>query len=369
MVTRPKKLLGIAGLLVIAALGGCHGEAHETHAEHGGHAHRLEATRPLRQDVNVLRDYVGQIRSSRHIELRALERGYLEEVAVHEGQWVEAGQPMFRILPRVYEAELRRAEAEAEAARLEYENTRRLAEGAVVSETELALSAARYEQARAEVSLAEAHLNFTRIDAPFAGIMDRLLVREGSLLDEGELLTTLSDNSSVWVYFNVPEAEYLDYAASAAGVVGRAVRLRMANGADFPEEGRIAAVEADFDNTTGTIAFRADFPNPAGLLRHGQTGNVLVPSPLPSALLVPQKATFEVLDHVYVFVIDEGGRVVQRRIHVAEEFEDLFVVDDGLDEQETVLLEGLRQVRAGQEIEYAFLEPETVFSGLKVPAE
>ncbi|MEE4384580.1 MAG: efflux RND transporter periplasmic adaptor subunit [Pseudomonadales bacterium] len=369
MVKRPKELLGVAALLSLAALGGCQGEAHEAHGEHESHAHRLEATRPLRQDVAVVHDYVGQIRSSRHIELRALERGYLEDVAVNEGQWVEAGQPMFRILPRVYEAELRRAEAEAEAARLEYENTKRLADEAVVSDTELALAGARYERARAEVSLAEAHLNFTRIEAPFAGIMDRLLVREGSLVDEGELLTTLSDNSSVWVYFNVPEAEYLAYAESPAGVVGRPVRLRMANGEDFPQEGRIAAVEADFDNTTGTIAFRADFPNPTGLLRHGQTGNVLVPSPRPDALLVPQKATFEVLDHVYLFVIDEEGRVEQRRIHVAEEFEDLFVVDQGLEEQETVLLEGMRQVRAGEEVEYAFLEPEAVFSGLKVPAE
>jgi hypothetical protein len=144
--------------------------------------------------------------------------------------------------------------------------------------------------------------------------MDRLELREGSLVEEGELLTTLSDNSTMWVYFNVPEAEYLDYATDPLGIENRPVTLLMANGRQFAEPGHIAVIEADFNNRTGTIPFRADFANPTGLLRHGQTGKILLAKPIPGALLVPQKATFEILDQTYVYVLREGGQVQQRRI-------------------------------------------------------
>jgi membrane fusion protein (multidrug efflux system) len=362
-----KSLLAATGVAAAVLLGGCESETrHESGEHHGG---RLLVSRPAQQDVEVTQEYVCQIHSNRHIELRALERGYLEEVAVNEGQRVEKGQLMFRILPLTYRAELQRAKAEAEAARLEYENTRRLAENNVVSETELALAGANYERAKAEVDLAQAHLGFTEIRAPFSGIMDRLHVREGSLVEEGEFLTTLSDNSHMWVYFNVPEAEYLDFAARRNEEQGRNVSLRMANGRVFPHDGRIAVIEADFNHLTGTIPFRADFPNPDALLRHGQTGNILMRTPIPGAVLVPQKATFEILDQLYVFVVGEDERVEQRRIGVREELEDVFVVDSGLSPDERILLEGLRQVREGDHIEFDFEEPDAVLASLKLPAE
>jgi membrane fusion protein (multidrug efflux system) len=337
--------------------------------EHGGKAAMVTATVPLRRDVEVTRDYVSQIHANRHIEVRALERGYLESVEVTEGQTVEKGQLMFRIQPITYQAEFRRAEAEAKAAGLEYQNTKQLADSNVVSETQLALAQAKFEQAQAELSLAQAHLSFTEIRAPFAGIMDRLHLREGSLVDEGELLTTLSDNSNMWVYFNVPEAEYLDYATDPLGIENRPVTLLMANGRQFAEPGHIAVVEADFNNRTGTIAFRADFANPTGLLRHGQTGKIILSKPIPEALLVPQKATFEILDQTYVYVLDDGGKVRQQRIVIGDELEDIFVVEEGLKGQERIVLEGLRNVRDGSVVEYELEAPETVFAHLKTHAE
>lgn len=121
---------------------------------------------------------------------------------------------MFQISPNVYKAELQKATAEEHTAEIELSNTQLLADSNVVSSKELALAKANVEKAKAEVSLARTHLGFTDIRAPFDGIMDHLEARQGSLLDEGELLTTLSDNSKMWVYFNVPEAEYLDYIIS-----------------------------------------------------------------------------------------------------------------------------------------------------------
>ena len=223
-------VLTTAALCGIVGLSGCqNGDAEEV-AEHTA---KMLASRPVQRDVALTRDYVAQIQSNRHIEVRALERGYLEEILVREGQEVEEGTLMFRILPLTYKAELQRARAEAEAAQLEYENTRTLADSNVVSATELALAKANYDKAQAEVDLAAAHFGFTEIRAPFTGIMDRLQVREGSLLEEGEFLTTLSDNSRMWVYFNVPEATYLDYVASAKSDAEKKVQLVMANGERF----------------------------------------------------------------------------------------------------------------------------------------
>lgn len=365
-------VLSLCGAVFLASgLGGCSDGEVEA-AEHGAAEHeaaKLLVTRPVRRDVALTSEYVGQIRSNRHIEVRAIERGYLQEVAVNEGQWVEKGQLMFKLLPLTYQAELQRAEAEARAAQLEYDNTRGLADNNVVSATELALAKSRFEQAKAEVDLAAAHLAFTEVRAPFNGIMDRLLVREGSLIDEGEFLTTLSDNSLVWVYYNVPEAEYLDYMASAKSESAQVVELVLANGRAFPHAGKVAVIEADFNNQTGTIPFRADFPNPEGLLRHGQTGNVLMRTPLAGAVLVPQKATFEILDQHYVYLIDADERVVQRRIRIREELEDMFVIDEGVTENDKIVLEGLRQVRDGDEADYEYLDPERVFATLKLPAE
>ena len=253
-------------------------------------------------DTSITKDYVCQIHSVRHIELRALEKGYLQHIYVDEGQHVKKGQRMFYIMPNVYQADLQKAKAEAEVAEIEYKNTKLLADGDVVSANELAMAKAEFDRAKAEVTLAETHLGFTDIRAPFDGIMDHLEAREGSLLDEGELLTTLSDNSKMWVYFNVPEAEYLDYITSAKKNEKQAVELLMANNKKFNQPGVVETIEGEFNHETGNIAFRATFSNPDGILRHGETGSILMKVSLDKAMLIPQKATFEVLDKKFVFV-------------------------------------------------------------------
>lgn len=353
--------LGLSVLLVQASCG----EHHETKKE----TSLFLVTNPLLKDTMVSKDYVCQIRSVQHIELRALEKGYLDEIFVDEGQHVKQGQLMFRIRPVLYKAEVQRAEAEADYAAIEYKNTKALADSNVVSPNELALAKARLDKARAELAMAQAHLGFTEILAPFDGIMDRFQVRKGSLLDEGDLLTELSDNSSMWVYFNVPEAEYLMYSRDTEREDGKIVRLMLANGEEFEETGKITAIEADFDNTTGNIAFRATFPNPKGLLRHGETGSILMDSPLKNALLIPQKATFEILDHRYVYVVDEHDVLHSTPIKVQQELQHLFVIGEGLKESDRFLLDGLRKVRHEQHIEYRVLPADSVVTHLGLYAE
>ncbi len=350
---------------ICLVFGGCAAHSAVEHEEEP----RYPVTSAMFTDTTVQRDYVCQIHSVQHIEVRALEKGYLQDMLVDEGQHVKEGQLMFRIRPVLYQAEVQRAQAEAEFAGIEYKNTKVLADSNVVSPNELALAQARYDKAQAELNAAKAHLGFTEIHAPFDGIVGRFHVRKGSLLDEGELLTELSDNSSMWVYFNVPEAEYLEYKKRSLAGNGTKVKLQMANGQPFDQEGEITAIESDFNNTTGNIAFRATFPNPQGLLRHGETGNILMNSELKGVLLVPQKATFEVLDHRYVFVVDKDNVLHSKRVEIGPELQHLFVVSHGLAKEDRFVLEGLRKVKDKDKIELEFLPPDSVMKHLDLYAE
>lgn len=326
-------------------------------------------TSVLKKDTLTTREYVCQIHAIQHIELRALERGYLQKIYVDEGQFVKEGQMMFQIMPALYQAEQQKAQAEANFAEIEYLNTKALADSNVVSKNELAMAKAKYDEAKAKLLLASVHLGFTEIRAPFSGIMDRFHVRQGSLLEEGDLLTILSDNSKMWVYFNVPEAEYLDYKSHLTKDSLIKVNLLMANQQKFEFPGVVETIEADFNNETGNIAFRATFPNPKALLRHGQTGNILMTAPMRNALLIPQKATFEILEKRYVFVVDKDNVVRQREITVSAEMPDIYVVKSGLKENERILLEGIRKVKDKDKITCEYEEPNKVFQHLKVYVE
>lgn len=329
----------------------------------------FSVTNPIQKDTTLIKEYVAQIHSVRHIELMAQERGYLQQIYVDEGQAVKKGQLLFKIMPNVYEAELQKSKAEANYTEIEYKNTKKLADGNVVSPNELALAKAKFDKAKAEMALSKVHLQFTEIRAPFDGIIDRFHVRPGSLVDEGELLTELSDNSSMWVYYNVPEAEYLDYKSKADNGTKMKVNLKMANGELFDYPGVVETIEADFNNETGNIPFRATFPNPKRLLRHGETGDIEMPVKFKNALLIPQKATFEVLEKKYVYVVDKENVVKSREIEISAELPYLFVVKSGLSVGDRILLEGLRQVKENEKIKPKFQKPGYVFSHLSLYAE
>jgi len=360
-----KKTLMLMSLCAVL----CHTSCKSNKGEEKEPESKFLVTNPIMMDTALNKNYVCQIRSISHIELRAQERGYLQNIFVDEGQFVKEGQLLFRIMPKLYEAEMQKAKAEAKFAEIEYLNTKRLADSNVVAPNELAMAKAKLDKAKAELALAEVHLQFTEIRAPFDGIIDRFHVRLGSLVDEGELLTTLSDNGQMWVYFNVPEAEYLSYKEHNQKDSLMKVGLIMANNQMFPYPGVVKTIEADFNNETGNIAFRATFPNPKGLLRHGETGNIQMTVPLKGALLIPQKATFEVLEKKYVYVIDKENKVRSREIEIAAELPHIFVIKSGLSTGDKILLEGLRLVKENEKIEYKLEKPEYVISHLDLYAE
>ncbi len=278
---------------------------------------------------------------------------------------------MFKVKPTLYKAKLDAEMAEAKLAELELKNTERLAKQNVVSENEVALYEAKLAKAKAKAALAEAELNFTMVRAPFDGIIDRLHEQHGSLIKEGDILTTLSDNSVMWIYFNVPEARYIEYMNTPDQIKKeQRTKLVLANGSKYPEEATSLRSEAQFNNENGNIAFRADFPNSAGLLRHGMTGSVLIHRTLKNATVIPQRATFEILDKQYVYVVDKDDVVHQREITVQHELQDIFVIKKGLSVDDRFVYEGMQQVHDDQKlVDCEFRPAEQVMASQKYHAE
>ncbi|MCX8531733.1 efflux RND transporter periplasmic adaptor subunit [Chryseobacterium luquanense] len=326
-------------------------------------------TSPVKMDTIINKDYVAQIQSVKNIEVRAQEKGFLEKIYVDEGQYVKAGQTLFRIMPQLYQAELLKARAEVEQASIELRNASTLSDNNIVSKNERLMAKAKLDAANAEMKLAQIHLSFTDIKAPFSGVIDRIPLKLGSLVDEGDLLTTLSDNTDIYSYFNVSEPEYLNYQKNVADRGNQNVNLVMANGDLFNQTGQIQTIEGQFDNETGNIAFRAKFPNPEKLLRNGETGKIRMTLPLKNALIIPQKATYEIQDQKYVFVIDKNGVAKSKNIKVSYELPDIYVIASGLSSGDKILLDGVQKVKDDQKVKVKFQDPKKVLQSLKLKAE
>jgi membrane fusion protein, multidrug efflux system len=323
-------------------------------------------TSPLQADTSFNNEYVAQIQSVRNIEVRAQEKGYLQNIYVDEGKFVKAGQVLFKIMPTMYEAEYLKAQAAVKEAELEMLNAKTLSDKDIVSKSESAIAQAKLDEAKADLALAKLHLSLTEIRAPYDGVIDRIPLKLGSLIDEGALLTTLSDNQNIYAYFNVPEREYLNFKAQGDSNKMKDVSLLLANNQLHKYKGVVETIEGQFDNETGNIAFRAKFPNPDMLLKHGETGKVQMNVPLKGSLIIPQKATYELQDKVYVFVVDKSGVVHSRNINVKMRLPDIYVTDNGLNPGDQILLEGVQNVKDDDKIRFTYEEPSKVMSGLQL---
>jgi membrane fusion protein, multidrug efflux system len=357
-----KNLLLLISLLASVGFTACNHKKEEKKEE----AAKLPVTTPILMDTTLTKDYIAEIQSFQNIEVRARVKGYLETIKVDEGQRIEAGQMMFTIRSREYEAELAKCQAKVNTMELEMQNVRTLAEKNIVSQTELALSVAKLNEAKAEQGIAEAELTFTKIAAPFGGVVDRLKFKVGSLIDEGTLLTSLSNNRYVYAYFNVSEREYLDFKAKGKDKEKTSISLMLANGQPHKYKGTIETIEGEFDKNTGSIAFRAKFPNPDLLLKHGETGKVQLPVVLSNALVIPQKATFELLDKVYVFVVDKDNVVKSRNIIVKQKLSNLYVIESGLALTDKILLEGVQTVKENDKIDVELVPAKEVIEHLQL---
>lgn len=324
----------------------------------------FQVTSPVKTDTSYVSEYVGEIRSIQNVEIRNRLNGFLEYVMVDEGDDVRGGQVLFTINSSVYQQELQSARAtlnsvraELKSTELELTNVRSLHSKSIASDTELELAVskteglkARIEEAEATVERARLMLSFTQIKAPFDGIINRIPFKKGSLVEEGALLTSISNNDDMFVYFNVSERDYLDYVMDIQGNKEKEVSLVLANDKLYPHKGLIETVEGEIDPSTGNIAFRARFPNPDHILKHGGTGRIQLKNPLKNALLIPQKCTFDRQENLCVFVVDDENIVRVRTIVPLVRLPRLFVVSSGLSEQDRIIYEGVQLVKEGDKI-------------------
>jgi len=325
---------------------------------------KFYVTQPIVMDTLHTSEYMAEIHSLRNVELRARVNGYIEKIHVDEGQTVQEGQLLFSISNQEYRQGLLKAKAmltssiaDAKVAEVDLNNVRTLVEKKVVSNTELEMAQAKWQAAMARVEEARAteatallQLSFTELRAPFAGVINRITNKVGSLINEGTLLTTLSDNREVFAYFNVSESDYLDIVADGNMNERHSVQFLMANAMPHPFKGTIETVEGEIDKSTGNIAFRARFKNPDLILKHGSTGKILLNHNLSDALVIPQKSTFEIQDNLYVYVIGDQDLVELRIIRPSLRIPHLYTIESGLTSKDRVLYEGIQRVKVGDKI-------------------
>ncbi len=329
-------------------------------------------------NVDLDIDYVADMHAAQNVEIRARVEGYLEEILVDEGRQVKKGQLLFKINDQEYRSELARAqaaiktaEAEAKAAELEKERVKLLVDKGVVSKTELDLAEAKLlaaiakiDEAKAAESATAVKLANTLIRSPFDGIIDRIPYKVGSLINEGTLLTTVSDISTVNAYFNVSEIEYLHYLKKRKDSTNHytEVTLYLADGSEYPEKGKIETMESEIEESTGSIAFRARFKNPGGILKHGSSGRIRLKNTLKTAIIIPQKSVVEIQDKNYVFLLQKDNTVKMKSFLPKARKGHFYVVEKGLMPGEKIIYEGVLNLKEGMEIFPNYLSKETILS-------
>jgi RND family efflux transporter MFP subunit len=323
---------------------------------------------PMFKDTTYEREYSASINSFQNVEIRTKIRGFVEDIYIDEGQKVKKSQILFKLNSKEYEQHVHKAEAaiqsalaELRATEIEVENTRKLYDKNIVSKSELDLittkiniNKAKVNEARVAKEQAILHVEYTKIKAPFDGIINRIPNKKGSLLDEGALLTSISNNESIFAYFNVSEIDYLDYVQSNSK--NNTVTLSLANNSIYPHTGNIETTETEFNKETGNIAFRAKFPNPEKLLKEGGTGKILVKKLYKNAIIIPQKSTFEVQGNIYVYLVDKNSTVYSKKINPINRLSNYFVLDKDLTKEDKIIFEGIQSIKAGDKVNFKLIK-------------
>lgn len=358
-----KVLLPVLAIITAIYVTGCSSKAQTTQDE-ATDTLQLPVLTLSTRDTVIQKPYVANIQALKNIDIRSRVRGFLEKVFIDEGASVQKGQLLFKLNDQEFKVNLTKAKAalsnavaDAKATALEVDRVKMLVDKKVISKSELEVAESKLsadkatiEEARSMVQSAEDQLAYTYIHAPFDGIVDRIPLKSGSLIDEGTLLTSLSDISSMYAYFSFPENEYLQYVRkrkTAPGKTSDKVRLVLADGLDFPYEGDIETVEAEIEQKTGSINFRARFPNPQKLLRHGATGKLFISTKADNVVMVPQQSVFDIQDKSYVYLVDKNNQLHMRAFVPQTRFSNYYIVKEGLKPGDKILLEGTQNVRDG----------------------
>ncbi|MEW7401591.1 efflux RND transporter periplasmic adaptor subunit [Elizabethkingia anophelis] len=314
------------------------------------------------------KEYPGNIEGIVNVDVKPQVTGYLQAVLVKEGQYVQKGQPLFRIMPDVYneqvknsDAGLKSALAAQATARLEVEKLRPLVDGKVVSDMQLKTAQANYNAATAQVEQAKAALesskinaNFTLIKAPVSGYIGRIPNRTGTLVSPADTvaLTTLSDISTVQVYFSISEANYLTYSKEGifSGDSGN-IQLILADGSVYNQKGKVEAGSGNIDKATGSITMKAIFPNPDKLLRSGGAGKIVIGRTVDNIVQLPITSVKDIQDKFFVFKLADSSKVAMVPIQIDGKTKDTYYIKSGVKAGDKIAINRIDMLQDGMKVQ------------------
>ncbi len=314
--------------------------------------------------ANLDRSYPATIQGKTDIEIRPQVSGFITKVHVDEGQAVKKGQVLFTIDQVQLEAAVRSAEASVAAARsnvatneLTASNKKALHDKKIISDYEyqtavLALDASKAQLNQAEANLVNAkkNLSFSVVTAPSDGFVGSIPNREGSLASPSsqQPLTTISDISEFYAYFSLNEKEILNLTNNGEKSLNKAidemplVSLQLSDGSRYPLTGKISTVAGLINQATGSSSVRALFKNTNNMVRSGSTGNILIPQPSDSLIIIPQKATYEIQDKKYVYLVNDSNKVSSQLISISPVNDgQTYIVTSGLKVGDNIVIEGV----------------------------
>ncbi len=361
--TMTVKVLKMTGLIlsgtVITTLCSCSGNQQQQAA-----APQIATMTVAYGSSDLESSYPATIKGRTDIDIRPQVTGFVTKVHVDEGQRVRKGQVLFTIDQVQFQAAVESAEAAVKVAesavstaQLTADNKKMLYGKNIISEYEwqmsenaLAQAKAQLAQAQASLTNAKKNLAYTVVTAPCDGVVGSIPNREGSLASpsSAQPLTTVSDNSEVYAYFSLNEKDLLEMTDNGTVSLEEKikampeVKLRLADGSVYPESGKVATVSGVIDNTTGAANVRVLFPNRNGMLRSGSTGSVLIPHKADSVIIIPQKATYEIQDRRYVYVVNDSNVTVATNVDVMDLNDGkTFIVKSGLEAGQRIVVEGV----------------------------
>lgn len=316
--------------------------------------------------------YPATIKGKQDIEIRPKVSGFITKLCVDEGSMVRKGQTLFLIDRVQYEAQVKSARAAVNVAKaalntqkLTVENKTELNKKQIISDYDLQMARntlasceAQLAQAKATLLNAQEQLSYCTVVSPSDGVVGEIPYRVGSLVSSSTAtpLTTVSNISEMYVYFSMTEKQLLTYTRKSNNVQTvldsfPSVQLQLSDGTMYNESGKIETVSGVIDQTTGSAQMRATFPNPQKMLRSGGTGSILVPTVYNDIIMIPQKATYEIQDKKFVYVVDKNSKVASREVKVAPQDDGTnYIVTSGLTKGERIVTEGVTTLEEGMQI-------------------
>ena len=310
--------------------------------------------------------YPATIKGVQDVEIRPKAQGFLVQINVKEGQTVGAGQLLFVIDNETYQAQVRQAQAavntaqqQVNTAKLTYDNSKQLHVNKVIGDYEMQTSENNYESAKAQLAQAQAALasakealSFCYVKSPAAGVVGTLPFKKGALVSGSNVLTTVSNISSMDVYFSINEKEAMTIAKSGEGLsVFPAVKLQLNDGTIYGHEGKVTKMSGVIDSSTGSVQLIATFPNPEKLLKSGGAGNIVIPRVNTDAIIIPQSCVTEVQNKKFVYTVGKDNKVKYTEINVDPQNDgNTYIVTSGLKTGDKYVTNGVTKLSDGMEI-------------------